>query len=116
MQAMVHVMPDTDGETTAVRVNIIEDGDEADWGYSVEHLVIEVGDRVIWANMGDSVHTVTSMATTGDEHEHDSHEHDSDDSSSDAGSDAGNDAPGFTAPMLILLLGAVALVAAARRR
>ncbi len=77
MTGMVHVNADTDGNTTTHFVDIVESEVVDDWGYSIEHLVIEVGDKVVWTNTGDVIHTVTLME--GDDHgdhgDHDGHGH-----------------------------------------
>lgn len=77
MTAMVHVNPDTDGEVTTVLVDIVEGASSDDWGYSVEHLTIEVGDTVTWTNAGTMVHTVTAMSHdgSGGNHDHGDHDH-----------------------------------------
>ncbi len=95
MAGMVHVMPDTDGAVATHNVDIIEPADADAWGYSIEHLEIEVGDTVVWTNQGTQIHTVTM--SEGHDHDHDH-------------GDAGEDAP---LPSLGLLL--VALLALARR-
>lgn len=78
MWAMVHVNADTDGETTTRHVDIVEGNNSDDWGYSEQHLSIEVGDTVVWTNTGDLVHTVSpgNPDDDGTGHHHDDGHHD----------------------------------------
>ncbi len=102
MQAMVHVVEDSDGETKTLTVNIVEGANRDDWGYEPAHPVIEVGDTITWVNQGAAVHTVDEDEGTGDhDHDHDHSDHDHDE-----------DSPGL--PFVALLLAVVGL--ALRRR
>ena len=111
MTGMVHVVPDTDGEIAVHQVDLVEGADPDAWGYSIEHLYIEVGDSVTWTNTGAQVHTVTEVAG-GDHSDHMDDGH-MDDGHADGAHDAGTDeAPGL--PLLGLVI-AVAIALARRR-
>lgn len=105
MTGMVHVLPDDDGKQETVYVDIQEGPDAADWGYSIEHLVIQAGDTVVWNNTGAVIHTVTEATGDGSGH-HGDHDHNG------AGSDS-NESPGFA---WVGVVGAVAVALSMRRR
>ncbi len=87
-------------------MEIVEGADSDDWGYSPQHLSIEVGDTVVWHNNGTLVHTVSPGNPNGD----DGHHHDHGDDHHD---DESNGAP---APSLALLgLALLGLVVVRRR-
>lgn len=113
MEGMVHVQPDSDGETAVVRVDIVEGADSDDWGYSVEHLVIEAGDTVIWTNTGDAVHTVTQVQ--GDGHGEHGDDPEGDHPHDPAAAD-GNDAPGPAWVGVLLGIATVLTFSVLRRR
>ena len=97
MTAMVHVGSDTDGRNATHVVEILEDGPSDEWRYSIEHLMVEVGDIVIWTNEGNNAHTVTDMPAG--ERDHDStgeHGHDTDHDSAST-----HDSPGAALALLV---------------
>lgn len=114
MIAMVHVMEDTDGVVEEVAVDILEPADAEAWGYSVEHLVVEVGDTVTWTNTGATFHTVTHSSDDHEhgDHAHGDHEHDGDGTAPSEG--FGADATGL--PILGVLAGIATVLVLRRRR
>lgn len=108
MWAMVHVNADTDGETTTHAVDIVEGNNSDDWGYTPQHLSIEVGDTVVWTNTGDMVHTVSPGNPDEGEHDHgDHHDHGEHDHGDET------PLPGFE---LIAAVAAIAAAAFIRRK
>lgn len=115
MVAMVHVFPE--GELASMepgththQVAIVEGETSDDWGYSVDHLSIEVGDTVVWTNDGSIVHTVSPGNPAGEDDHHHGDDHMDDDHMHE---DEAADTP---APSLLLVLAAFIGVVALRRR
>lgn len=110
MWAMVHVFPEgtlssMEPGTHTHQVAIVEGNTSDDWGYTPQHLSIEVGDTVVWTNTGNAVHTVSP----GNPNEDDGHHHDHSDHDDHGDHPHGTvDTPGLAAPAAIggLLLAA----------